>query len=308
MRLQFRVLWFENQPQDVRTQIEEIEDYVREVGFIPQIEMQVDASNLEEYARQQQLYDEVDLVVVDYDLGKPDENGDHVAQMVRRGFGFTDIIFYSGHKTVDLRNLVKDRGIDGVYCMERSQLFERLALHIDQVVRRLSRLEAMRGLAMGTVGKIDDELRLLIAAEHGSCSAENQSRIVATLDDLVAKGARVQADGYAKCEDLAARLESRAVTSFHLQKLALAITKGEAACADKRKVLGKYDGEVLQRRNTLGHATETKGENGWEVTSAGKPAITTADFPKLRQSLAHHLTNILSLRPILGSQRGKKTA
>ncbi|MBI1179839.1 MAG: hypothetical protein GC201_04725 [Alphaproteobacteria bacterium] len=308
MRLQFRVLWFENQPQDVRTQIEEIEEYVREVGFIPQIEMQVDASNLNEYARQQQLYNEVDLVVVDFDLGNPDENGDHVAQMVRRGFGFTDIIFYSGHKTVDLRNLVKERGIDGVYCMERPQLFERLALHIDQVVRRLSRLEAMRGLAMGTVGKIDDELRLLIAAEYGACTAAQQSQIVATLDDLVASGARVQAEGYAKCEDLAARLESRAVTSFHLQKLALAITKGNQACGDERKLLGKYDNEVLQPRNTLGHAIETKGDKGWEVTSAGKPPITSVDFRKLRQDLARHLANILSLRPILQGQRGKETA
>lgn len=202
MRLQFRVLWFENQPQDVRTQIEEIEDYVREVGFIPQIEMQVDASNLAEYARQQQLYDEIDLVVVDFDLGNPDENGDHVAHMVRRNFGFTDIIFYSGHKTMNLRNLVKERGIDGVYCMERPELATRLAMHIDQVVKRLSRLEAMRGLAMGTVGKIDDELRLFIAAVHDASPAEEQSGIVAALDDLVANGARKQAEGYAKCEDL----------------------------------------------------------------------------------------------------------
>lgn len=308
MRLHFRVLWFENQPQDVRTQIEEIEEYVREVGFIPQIEMQVDAANLGEYARQQQLYDEIDLVVVDYDLGNPDENGDHVAQLVRRGFGFTDIIFYSGHKTVDLRNLVKERGIDGVYCMERPQLSERLALHIDQVVRRLSRLEAMRGLAMGTVGKIDDELRLLIKAEHDACSEDDRSRMASTLDNLVANGVRVQAEGYAKCGDLAARLESRAVTSFHLQKLALAITKGNGVCAEERKVLGRYDNEVLQPRNTLGHAIEAKGDKGWEVTSAGKPPITTVEFPKLRQDLALHLTNILSLRPILESQRDKETA
>lgn len=308
MRLQFRILWFENQPQDVRTQIEEIEEYLRDEGFIPQIEIQVDASNLEEYSRQQQLYDEVDLVVVDFDLGNPDENGDHVAQMVRRGFGFTDIIFYSGHKTVDLRTLVKERGIDGVYCMERPQLSEKLALHIDQVVRRLSRLEAMRGLAMGTVGKIDDELRLLIASEYVACPVEEQSRIVAKLDDLVADGARAQAEVYAKCEDLAARLESRAVTSFHLQRLALAITKGNEACVDERKLLGSYDNEVLQPRNTLGHAIETKGERGWEVTPAGKPPITYVEFPKLRRDLARHLTNILSLRSILQGQRGKEAS
>lgn len=306
MRLEFRVLWFENQPQDVRTQIEEIEDYVREVGFIPQIEMQVDASNVEEYARRQQLYDEVDLVVVDYDLGNPDENGDHVAQMVRRGFGFTDIVFYSGHQTVNLRNLVKERGIDGVYCMARPQLAERLTEHIAQVVRRLSRLEAMRGLAMGTVGKVDDELRLLLAAAHSIASPEEQSKMNGTLDQMVADGAKLQGERYAKCESFDDRLASRAVTSFHLQKLALAVLKGNQACAEQRKVLCRYDSEVLGPRNTLGHATEVRGERGWEVTSHGNPAITTDDFPGLRQNLATHLTNVLAIRPIIEGERSKE--
>lgn len=107
---------------------------------------------------------------------------------------------------------------------------------------------------------------------------------------------------------MAARLESRAVTSFHLQKLALKITKGNQSCRDEREVLGHYDNEVLQPRNTLGHAIETRGLTGWEVTSVGRTPITSVDFPKLRQNLARHLTNILSLRPILQIQRGEETA
>ena len=46
MRLEFRVLWFENQPDDVRTQREEIEEHLREVGFVPEITMEPDAGNL----------------------------------------------------------------------------------------------------------------------------------------------------------------------------------------------------------------------------------------------------------------------
>lgn len=302
MRLEFRVLWFENQPQDVRTQLEEIEEYVREVGFIPRIEMQVDASNLDELAKRQQLYDEVDLVVVDFDLGNPDMNGDHVAQVVRRSFGFTDIVFYSGHKTVDLRKLVHDRHIDGVYCMERPQLAERLSMHIDQVVRRLSRLEAMRGLAMGTVGRCDDELRALLGAEHEACDQAARDAMISELDEMVSSGASLQAERYGKCSTFADRLASRAVTSFHLQKLALAVVKGRAECAAQRKVLGQYDQQVLGPRNTLGHAIEARGKRGWEVTSTGQPAIGTADFPRLRKDLALHLENIIAIRSILAGQ------
>jgi hypothetical protein len=289
----------------VRTQIEEIEEHVREVGFIPKIQIEEDATRIDILSKQQQLYDDFDLVVVDYDLGNRAMTGDHVAQIIRSGFGFTDIIFYSGHKTVDLRKLIHERHIDGVYCLERPRLSERLGDHIDQVVRRLSRLEAMRGLAMGTVGKCDDELRLLLAAEHAAGKEEFQQGMVATLDGLVADSARLQGERYSVCKTLGDRLENRAVTSFHLQKLALAILKGNVTCASHRKVLGRYNDEVLRPRNTLGHAIETRGDRGWEVATQGDPAIGTAEFPKLRQNMALHLENINALRPLLEGERGK---
>ena len=149
MRLEFTILWFENQPADVQTQVEEIEDHIREVGFIPHIKLEVNADNLEALSASQALYKDYDLVVVDYDLGTPGLNGDHVAQSVRQTFGFTDIIFYSGQKTVDLRQLVHDHQIDGVYCLERTSLAERLGSHIEQVVERLSAPSVNAGLAHG---------------------------------------------------------------------------------------------------------------------------------------------------------------
>ncbi|WP_107681111.1 response regulator [Methylobacterium radiotolerans] len=307
MRLEFRILWFENQPQDVRTQLEEIEDYIRDAGFIPRVQMVVDTTTIAALTEQQRLYDDFDLVVVDYDLGDPGMNGDHVAEIVRRNFGFTDIIFYSGHKTVDLRKLVHDRQIDGVYCFARPDLPERLGMHIDQVVRRLSRLEAMRGLAMGTVGKCDDEFRSMLREEHASSSPEKQTEITAALVDLVANAAKLQSERFTACLTFEDKLVSRAVTSFHLQKLALLVSKGKKSCSVRRKDLTRYNEEVLSPRNTLGHAVETRGEAGWEVSSNGAPALSSADFPQLRRNMARHLENICSLRVLLDGERSAKS-
>jgi hypothetical protein len=305
MRLDFSILWFENQPQDVKTQIEEIEDFIGEVGFTPKLQIEPNGSNLGDLIRQQQAFDDFDLVVVDYDLGSPGMDGDHVAQSVRRGFGFTDIIFYSGHQTANLRGLVHDRQIDGVYCVERRGLAERLTVHIEQVVRRLSRLEGMRGLVMGTVGKCDDELRKLLAAEHEAAEDASRKKIVEDLDAMVSSSAKAQAERYAQCSTFSDRLENRTVTSFHLQKMALAVTKGDETCRDHRKVLGRYDSEVLQPRNILGHAIEERGDRGWVVSSREKPAIGSDDFPKLRQDLSLHLRNIESIGSLLAGKRGK---
>lgn len=308
MRLEFKILWFENQPQDVRAQVEEIEEHLQTCGFIPQIAMEIDARNLESLSRQQQLYDDFDLVVVDYDLGSEEMNGDQVARIVRRHFGFTDIIFYSGHRTVDLRDLVHKNGIDGVYCMSRPDLADKLGARIDQVVSRLSRLEAMRGLAMGTVGKCDDELRTVLEELFNSQDVRGQQTILEKLDKLVADSQSSAVEQYKKCDTLETKLNSRAVTSYHLQRMVRSLLKGMATVDEQRNTMGRYDEEVLKPRNILGHAIEARGDSGWEVTSRGADPITAADFPQLRRNLATHLKNIVAIRPLLKSDLGRERA
>ena len=219
MRLEFHYsVVLKINPADVQTQVEEIEEHITEVGFIPLIKMERNADNLDSLSHNQVLYNDFDLVVVDYDLGVPGMTGDHVAQAVRSTFGFTDIIFYSGLTAVDLRQLVHDQRIDGVYCLSRPDLSERLATHIDQIVHRLSRLEAMRGLAMGTVGRCDDALKEVLLTDYHARAARERSVLLEQLDDYVKNSVDRQTQRYATCATLEDKLNSQAVTSFHLQK------------------------------------------------------------------------------------------
>ncbi|GAA4779638.1 hypothetical protein GCM10023219_29400 [Stakelama sediminis] len=303
MRLDFKILWFENQPDDVKTQVEEIADYLRTVGFVPHIEMQLDGGEVENLGKIQELYDEYDLVVVDYDLGHPGKNGDWVAQQIRRHFGFTDIIFYSGKKPGDLRRMVFDCDIDGVYCFNRPDLAEKLAIHIDQVTRRLSRLEAMRGLAMGIVGRCDDELRSLLTFAHEKSGEAEKAALEQALDRLVTSARETGQKKFEKCTSFGEKLLSRSVTSFTLFKMAMVLLDGKEHCVTERKTLASYDPDVLEPRNRLAHAIETRTDTGWAVETDDKPTITLADFPSLRNSLAMHLTNIRSLAPLLTDAR-----
>lgn len=300
MRLEFKILWFENQPNDVRTQVEEIEDHLRAVGFIPDILMVPDGSNIEKYGEDQSRYDDFDLVVVDYDLGRPGKNGDWVAQQVRRYFGFTDIVFYSGKKPAELRKMVFEGGIDGVYCFNRPDLADKLATHIEQVMRRLSRLEAMRGLAMGVVGRCDDEFRSLLLRTFESAGEQDRKSLEGQLEDLVTSARDVGAAAFQKCTTFEEKLSSRSVTSFTLYKLVMFLLKGDPRCVAQRKLLSEYDPRVLEPRNRLAHAIEVRTAFGWSVESQTKPAITLDDFPTLRKDLAVHLGNIRSIAPLLG--------
>ena len=296
MRLEFKILWFENQPDDVKTQREEIIEYIESVGFVPYVQMEENSANLQALAASQELYDEFDLVVVDYDLGEPGKNGDWVAQQVRRRFGFTDIIFYSGKKPGDLRKMVCDASIDGVYCFNRPQLAEKLAVHIDQVVKRLSRLEAMRGLTMGVVGKCDDELRKIIHAVYVGLDSPDKVKLEAVFDEAVSKAAESSAAAYQRFGKFVEKLSSRAASSGVLYKVALVSLRAYDALEVQRKKLGGYKVDVLDPRNVLGHAIEEQAPEGWVVTSNAAPPIGSADFPRLRQDLASHLENVRAIR------------
>jgi len=299
MRLEFNVLWFENQPDGIKTQIEEVEEYIQSDGFIPRINIEIDASNLDELIRSQGLYDEYDLVVVDYDLGNSEQNGDFVAQKVRLGFGFTDIIFYSGKTPADLRALINAKQIDGVYCATRGpQLVEKIISHIGQMVRRLSRLEGMRGLAMATVGKCDDELRSFLRHVYAAADDGRKELMVSELDKLVQSATSNAGKKYAELDSFDSRLHSRSVTSFHLQKFALNLLRKKDGYKDVRSLLSRYDPEVLERRNILGHVLEERTDAGWVLSSIRGTSITIQDFPELRRHMAGHLGNIRLLRQI----------
>jgi hypothetical protein len=302
VRLEFTILWFENQLRDLANQIGELEVHIRKAGFIPNIKIERDASRLEEFSRRQEHFHEFDLVVVDWDLdGK--EKGDEVARRVRRHFGFTDILFYSGKKPDELRVMVMKKAIDGVYCVHRRNLIDRLTELVDDIVVGLSRLEAMRGLAMSVVGQCDEELKFLIGAISSSKDPEVQEAVTKLLDELVQDSYKRGTDGYANCKTLDERLTSFSVTSFHLWKLALQLTRGNGFVKAQREKLKKYDTEVIKQRNALGHAIEKETENGWEVEGTLGDPITRDDFPRLREHFASHLENIRAIRVALTVDR-----
>ena len=308
MRLDFNILWFENQPEDVATQISEVEEYVGAAGFKPSILIQEHAGDLDALSERQENFHEFDLVVVDWDLGNIAMQGDLVAQRVRMRFGFTDIMFYSGKARADLRRMVHDRNIDGVYCMSRNDLVANLAEHIDEVVKRLSRLEAMRGLAVGAVGQCDHRLKAVVKMLYAGRNDDGRAEADESLIRYVQSGVDAAAKNFGKCTTFDERLDSRAVTSFTLQKLALHMLKGVDGLEDFRETLKSYDQDVIAPRNTLGHALERRGAAGWEVQSSDNPPIGREQFPTLRLNLLRHIENIDLLCGILGVQGPEETS
>lgn len=305
MRLEFKVLWFENQMDQMTAAVTALDRELKKQGFRLELDHQQDASRLEELAVHQERFHDFDLVVVDFDLGAGQPTGDEVAQRIRTSFGFTDIIFYSGTATETLREKVKEHGIDGVYCCQRPLVREKLLEHVGFVVERLSRLEAMRGLAVVGAGRGDEHMRDIIRQAHALADDHDKAAIISEIDKHVDGFMGYSKAQYKKVTDLETRLSSRAVTSkvlFEASKSAIAaVALVHGKCAAEAKVLDNYLEDIIEPRNKLGHIVETREPEGWVIkakagTNFGKPELV-----KFRKNLRTHLDNFASLKAKLGN-------
>lgn len=303
MRLEFKVLWFENQMDDVKQAAVSLKRELAKHGLQLDLNEQRDATNLESLAKHQELYHDFDLVVVDWDLGGGQPTGDQVAKRIRLSFGFTDIIFYSGNATERLRDFVKDQAIDGVYCCGRRELRQKLIEHAEYVVERLSRLEAMRGLAVVSASRGDECMRQLLRAAYARMTPEAGKELIRIIDDYVGKSIDKSREEYSKIADIDGKIASRALTSiilFKASKYAIEVLSREMPeCAKHLEIMKEYLVEVIQPRNLLGHVVETREDAGWVVQGKSGQKITKKDLSDIRKHLRTHLENFAALSACL---------
>lgn len=298
MNLDFGILWIEDSFSSEEE--ENLRRRVREAGFIARIQVIPNGGGIDELARTHALYHRFDIILLDYRL--KDENGNELAVIVRRLFPSTTILFYSGSVSEEeLRRMIAEKEVEGVYCSARERFIHRTGGLIDQTARALDRLSGMRGLAMRVVAECDDIMKttmLSMCRRDPAC----ESKMSALDDDVLGFLASVKGKYQAALSgDLSARLDTRAVDSAKLFKHFRRLTQAAASTPDifglnpeqverlreLRRTSAQYDQEVLNKRNILGHVVEVERENGWALQ--GSNEISVGDFPEIRRMFAAHI-------------------
>ena len=297
MNLDFGILWIEDSFSAEENLA--LQRRVSEAGFSAYIDSMPNGKGLDEKARVNNLFHRYDFILLDYKL--QDELGDQLALTVRHQFPSTTILFYSGTLSQDeLRALIASKKVEGVYCSSRDRFIQRAGDLIEQTANSLNRLSGMRGLAMQVVAECDEMMR------HGiqtiTTLNEDYRRLTQALDDDVLKffvetERKFRQSMEGSIED---RIQTRAIDSGKLHKHFRRLTKQMAKdgaslglgemdidrLRELRQNTSQYDQQVLAKRNTLGHARESEGSEGW-VLEGGD--IKLADFPALRQTFAQHV-------------------
>lgn len=308
MNLDFGILWIEDSFS--KEEEENLKRRVREAGFIARIETIPNSKGIDKLARAHSLYHHYDIILLDYRL--EDENGDVIAPTIRELFPSTTILFYSGSVEEDeLRRMMAEKKVEGVYCSARRRFIERTGSLIEQTARSLDRLSGMRGLAMRVVAECDDIMKAALI--YMSSRDPDGQKSLGKLDSEVFEFINGTKDTYeaALSEGIEGRLNTRAVDSAklfdHFRRLTKVATGSpnefglSAAQVERLRELRNsttnYTKDVLQRRNILGHVIEVKGSDGWVLT--GSKEISVSDFPDIRRLFSVNIDALREMNEIL---------
>lgn len=153
MRLDFNILWVEDNKSNVMSQFEKIERLIREEGFRLQVEFAYSIEGAKGYLSDDIYGDHIDLVLMDYDLGAGGK-GDEGLLEVRNKFRYKDIVFYSS-QAENLLKMVEDKHVQGVFCSTRDDLPDTVVELFEVLVKKVLDIDHSRGIVMGATSDID---------------------------------------------------------------------------------------------------------------------------------------------------------
>ncbi|WP_153013025.1 hypothetical protein [Pseudacidovorax intermedius] len=298
MRMDFNVLWVENQQDLVQNQKSRIDFKVKAEGFRLQVKF-VDSVDAAVECLSQDIYsDHIDLILMDFDLG-PGKKGDEGLVEVRQLIPYRDVIFYSSQAS-DLIELVNNRQVQGVFCSTREDLPDTCVGVFESLIKKVVDIDHSRGMVMGTTSDIDHIVMdaLLASIEPDNKEAKTKaleqikSDLSAIRDNFQEAISRIE-----KIEDLSQLFEHHGIyTSVHRLELLRKILKAVSPeLKDRDAHLIKYIHEAIPKRNLLAHVRVEVDGFSRKLRNRKKQEMTSADMRTLRLELLEHYENMDSL-------------
>lgn len=259
MRLDFNVLWVEDQPDRVAGQAAGIRRRLADEGFEFRPTFCRTIAEVQANISDHVFKDEVDLVMADWDLGGGLEGQQAIAQ-IRESIQYKDVIFYSANEDpAALRKLAFDEELEGIYCATRDGLLDEVIGVFQSLVKKVLDLDHARGIVMGATSDIDHTVNeCLLLMVVGFDDAGKEAAIKAAFEAIDKR----LAETAAKIEALRARPSIEALMNEHfvfnandrLRMLSRALKSAAfKAHGDARPSVIQYIEEVVPERNGLAH-------------------------------------------------------
>lgn len=258
MKLDYKILWIEDDENFKISIKKDIERHILNKGFNPIIET---PNKLSSENIKTENFKDYDLMLIDFTLKSlADQSGDIIIEKIRSKSIFTNIVFYSSD-TERLKKEIHEKRLSGVYLYDRTD-FEKDNIDtffelVDFFLEKDMDINTLRGIAMAEVAQFDKIIWNIIEKEN--CKEEVADKIK-----------KQKQDSFNKIKDLSnddlwlkAKNEGTKIFDSSCRKDVLhsKILKDRYHCndfCDKSKncyidIMNKYTADVLKYRNELAH-------------------------------------------------------
>lgn len=285
MKSEYKILWFEDQFDEVAGDYERVSELVSEYGFVPEIihRDSITADEIESLSSQLASYNPYDLIIFDYDLGGHSENGLSIASHLRSKI-FTDMVFYSGQVPQQLRTKLFENEVDGVFIVHRDTFYDDIEPIIEDHIKKMSDINNMRGVVMSETSKMDLAIRDILIGWSVKADDENNTRALDKLKERLTRKLQQKQKKIEQTTSIEEIVGNYILTTFDNVRVSLKELIGEVG----EEVL--KDGSLLHaiqvERNTLAHCKCELTEDGKMIIVAKEPKEYNFDeFKRLRNQI-----------------------
>lgn len=297
MRIQYEILWVEDDNNWYEDTKEIIRDTVDEVGF------KMNCTNIQSFDKFKELIEvdglqKFDLLLVDFKLGDNKEKyGDQVIQLIRDENIYTDIIFYSSQLNAVHQKILENK-IEGVYFSDRSLVEHKFPEIFHKTIKKIQEVNTIRGLLMAETSDLDELMvEIIQAALQDDSENKLNDYILGEMRNTVnSNDQKVSLE-----EAISTKItDSRIFTSFHKAKAINKIYKLSPRL-ENENFFQNYENDVLKIRNIFGHVKEEDGK--LVSTQTGEKEIFNEErCVEIRKNLIKYREQLEKLKEVITSQ------
>ncbi|MFY8069330.1 MAG: hypothetical protein ACOVMG_04470 [Flavobacterium sp.] len=301
MKLNYYLLWVEDDDSWFKDTSELFEMTINEYGFNSIIERKKTLSEVKEEIAKNNLK-KFDVFLIDFNL-KDSESGDNVIELLRGKEIYTDIVFYSSDK-VSIIESVKEHQFEGVYHSDRREIQDKFEKVFKTTIKKIEEINSMRGLIVGETSELDaliEEHLLLFTQspfiDNFDCDKFVKNEIFENAEKRNQKLKEIY-------DESGIKAVFKSFDAIKKWKLLRAILKNNL---DKNDYISEfieinksYNIEVIDIRNKFAHAQVITLENGSEVLKSqfdnDHYVFNEESFKKIREDLLTHRESLIKLR------------
>lgn len=308
MRIDYNILWFENEQTAYETKRDFVKDILEEFSFnFPEPRHEVDGANIDSID-----YSKYDLIIADMNLDGNNKSMKLIDQ-IRNNQVLTEVLFYSSAGEEALRAELAKYRIDGAYCSGREdfEFEDKVRSVIETLIKKTQDLTNLRGLVMSEVSELDNLMEEIILEYYSKkdCASEAwikfQNKILkkvekSTKDKLIPKVEEIEENGKIQKKELCSKdcthiwynatsiVEINSSFEFDSSKKAHTIHEIiDQIDASKHFKFADYDKEIIQVRNDLAHS-KSEIKDGKEILVSkkfGEVPFTQERFTEIRKNI-----------------------